>query len=449
MKKTLLFLICTFYTCMSFSQGKKLIDGVAAVVGNNIVLYSEIDAQYYQMLSRITADEHAKCELLEQMMVSKLLIHQAKLDSVVITENQVESELDRRIKYFIQQIGSEEKLEEYYKKSIFEIKADFKELIKEQLLSQNMQSKITASIAATPSDVKTYFNQIPKDSLPLINAEIEIAQIVKSPPISLQQKKDVQAKLETYRKRIINGEEFSTLAVLYSQDISTAKRGGEVGYVNRGDLVPEFEAAAFRLKEKDVSEIIETKFGYHIIQLIDRRGEQINVRHILLKPEIFPEDLAKSKLFLDSIKTRIEGGKISFDEAALQFSDNEETKNNGGLVINPQTGTSKFEPDQLDPGTFFQIDKLKVGEISSAVLLATADGKEVYKLLLLKSRTAPHQANLRDDYQKLQAAALSAKQSKAMEEWVKEERKKTFIEVAEPFQSCENIARWIKKDHSN
>jgi peptidyl-prolyl cis-trans isomerase SurA len=446
MKKLFIFLICGASSIVAFSQGKKTIDGIAAVVGNNIILYSEIDIQYFQMLSRVSVGEKAKCELLEQMMVNKLLIHQAKLDSVVITDNQVESELDRRLKYFIQQIGSEEKLEEYYKKSIFEIKADFKELIKEQLLSQNMQSKITKDITATPSDVKAYFDHIEVDSLPLINAEIEIAQIVRSPPVSEQQKQDVKRKLEVYRKRIINGEEFSTLSILYSQDPSTSKKGGEVGYVGRGDLVPEFEAAAFRLKENEVSEIVETKFGYHLIQLIDRRGEQINVRHILLKPEILAEDMAKTKQFLDRIKTRIEGGKISFDEAALKFSDNEETKNNGGLVINPQTGTSKFEPDQLDPGTFFQIDKLKVGEVSSAVMLPTPEGKEVYKLILLKSRTSPHKANLKDDYQKIQAATLSGKQSKAMEDWVKEERKKTFVEIGEQFRSCENMAGWLKKE---
>lgn len=445
-KRIIVILVCSFYSLLISAQEKKLIDGIAAVVGNNIIMYSEIDAQYFQLLTKNPNGANLRCELLEQMMTNKLLIHQAKLDSVVITENQVESELDRRLKYFIQQIGSEEKLEEYYKKSIIEIKADFKELIKEQLLSQNIQSKISRDISASPSDVKIYFEQILPDSLPLINAEIEIAQIVKSPPINAQQKLEVKNKLEGYKKRIQSGEEFSTLAVLYSQDPSTAKKGGEVGYVSRGDLVPEFEAAAFSLKEKEISEVIETKYGYHIIQLIDRRGEQINVRHILLKPEVLAEDMAKSKQFLDSIKTRIEGGKISFDEAALKFSEHEESKNNGGLLINPQTATSKFEPDQLDPGTFFQIDKLKVGEISPAVLLSSSEGKDVYKLLLLKSRTAPHKANLKDDYQKIQSAALSSKQSKAMNEWVKQERNKTFIEIGKEFKSCGNLAGWTKKE---
>lgn len=443
-KYTLLFLFYIQYFLV-FSQEKKMIDGVAAIVGNNIIMYSEVDAQFTQMLGKGNIDESIKCEILEQIMVNKLLLHQAKLDSIKISDNQVESELDRRLKYFIQQIGSQEKLEEYYKKSILEIKSDFRELINEQLLAQNMQSKITGNISSTPSDVKKYFEKIHPDSIPLINAEIEIAQIVRTPPIGLQQKEEVKNKLEGYRKRIASGEEFSTLAVLYSQDISTAKKGGEVGYVGRGDLVPEFEAVAFRLKENEVSEIVETKFGYHIMQLIDRRGEQINVRHILLKPEILAEDLIKAKYFLDSVKTRIEGGKISFEEAAAKFSDNDETKNNGGLIINPMTGTSKFEPDQLDPGTFFQIDKLKVGEISSAVSLTTQEGKSVYKLLLLKSRTSPHKANLKDDYQKIQAAALTLKQNIAMQEWVEQQIRKTFVEVGPPFKKCENLKEWTKK----
>ena len=430
-------------SCFCVAQNKT-IDNIAAVVGSNIILQSDIEIQYLQYVSQSNvANESIKCDILDQLLLHKLMINQAQLDSVQVTENQVESELDRRIRYFVTQIGSEQKLEEYYKKSILEIKAEFKQAIREQLLAQTVQSKITKDINASPSDVRAYYETIPKDSLPYINAEVEIAQIVRNAPVSDEEKKSVKEEMEKIRKKITDGADFAAIAALYSQDPGSAKKGGELGFVGRGELVPEFESTAFNLKGSEVSSIIETKYGFHIIQLIERRGEMINVRHILLKPKINPSDLENAKIFLDSVANLIQKKTITFLEAAQKFSDDADTKNNGGLMINPQTGITKFETDQVDPALFFQIDKLKIGEVSSPMLMQAADGKDAYRLLFVRSKTEPHRANLKEDYQKIQTAALNEKQNKAILDWVKKKKSSTYIKVDKAYQNCEILKDWF------
>lgn len=441
-----LFAFCIFYIStlqLSFAQpASKVIDQVAAVVGSKIILKSDIEQQYLQFISQGNyANEKMKCEILDQLLLNKLLLNQAILDSVEVTDAQVQDRLDRNMEYFVQQFGSEEKLQAFYGKSILELKEDYRTIVKEQLMIQNEQQKITKDVTASPSDVKNFYESIPPDSLPYINAEVEYAQIVRTIPVSAEAKEKIKEKLLGYKKRVENGEDFAALAVLYSQDASS-KNSGELGFRNRGELVPEFEAAAFRLKKNEVSDVVETKFGYHLIQMIERRGEQISVRHILLKPEISSEDLVAAKTAIDSVVALIKSGKKTFSDAAQQFSDDVDTRYNGGNVVNPQNGTTRFESDQVEPAVFFQLEKMQPADVSNPVLSSNDAGKQAYKILYLKGRTNPHRANLSEDYQRLQEAALTAKQNKMLMEWVKKKKSNVYIHVTDEYANCTNLKEW-------
>lgn len=437
-------LIALLFANVLFAQDKDIvINKVVAVIGSNLILQSDIEAEYVQYLAQgnePSAD--IKCSILEELLFQKLLVNQAELDSVEVSEGQVEQELDQRIRYFVAQIGSEQKLEEYYGKTIMQIKNDFKDDVRKLLLARTMKGKITSDIKVTPSDVRTYFNSIPVDSLPFINSEVEIAQIVKTPPISDAEKKYVKEKLEALRDRIMRGEDFATLAVLYSEDPGSAKNSGELGFVKRNELVPEFAAEAFTLKGKEVSRVVETQFGFHIIQLIERRGEEVNVRHILLSPKTNSSDLLKAQLEVDSIRGLIAAGKYTFAEAAQKFSDDKETKYNNGLMINPSTGTTRFEMDELDPQLFFIIDKMAVDEISNPVKLMGTDNKASYRIVQLKTRSTPHKANLKDDYQRVQQIALVQKQNKEVDKWIQKKVNTTYIRIDEQLANCKFTHNW-------
>lgn len=456
MKKYLTgFLIFLLFSYSLLAQnGPTVIDQVVAVVGNTIILESEVEAQYLQLAGQHNVDtskkEMVKCQILNELLLQKLLLNQANVDSVTVSESQINAELDRRIRFFINQIGSQEKLEEYYNKSILEIKNEFKGHIKDQLLTQTMQGKITKDINVTPAEVRAYYESVPKDSLPLISAELEIGQMVKKPFLSEEEKQEVKERLNALRERVLKGESFSALAALYSEDIASARKGGELGFVNRGELVPEFEAAAFSLKPGEISKIIETQYGFHVIQSIERRGDQVNVRHILLKPKVSSQSLNIAKEKLDSIYNLLVDKKFTFAQAAEKFSDDTETKFNGGLMINPQTGTTKWEPDQLEPTIFFTVDKLKLGEESKPVLIQSPDGKQSYRIFYLKVKTEPHKANLKDDYQRIQQMALNQKQNKAMLSWVKKKKSSTAITIDKDFLKksavCPEIVKdWVKQ----
>ena len=441
--KILFVVITTLVPIISFAQ-PQVLDKIIAQVGNEIILKSELESQYIQYLSQGNSEnDTVQCQILDQMLLQKLLIHQAQVDSVTVSDAQVEEELDKRIRYFVRQLGSEQKLEEFYDKSIIEIKTEFKDVIRDQLLVQTMHQRITGDIAPSPAQVKTFFEKIPEDSIPFINMEIEVAHIVKKPKISDEERAAVRLRLDELRQRILAGEAFSTLAILYSQDPGSAKKGGELGFTERGQLLPEFEAVAYNLKGDEVSQIVETKFGFHIIQAIERRGDRINFRHILIKPEVSPADLNKVKSELDTIVTKIRNNEISFAEAAEKYSDDTDTKFSGGLIINPNTGQSRFETDQLDPNLFFIIDKLKPGEISDPVLMDTDDGGKAYRIVQLKTRTQPHKANLRDDYQRIKEAALAELQNEAIESWMEKKRKNTYIQIDENYKTCQLIKEWV------
>jgi peptidyl-prolyl cis-trans isomerase SurA len=451
LKQTKIFLLLIVVFC-SNSRAQDLpkpkgiiVDKVAAVVGKNLILASDIENQYSQALSSGETPP-PKCSVLEELLFTKLLVHQAEVDSIEIPEKQVQQELDQRMRYYVAQVGSEEKLEEYYGKSIAQLKEDFKEDVREMLLARQVQQGITADVKVTPSEVRTMFNSFSVDSLPLLNAEMEIAQVVKKIEVNEDEKNIVREKIRKIRDRIVDGEDFATLAVLYSEDTESAKRGGELGFVGRNDLVPEFAAEAFNLKGKEISRIVESQFGFHIIQLIKRRGEMINVRHILISPKFSSADLKKAQLELDSIKNQIALGKITFEEAALKFSDDTETKLNGGLLINPATGTTKFDVAEIEPGLFFILDKLKLGEVSDVTKQAGSDNKPAFKLLTIKSKSEPHRANLKDDYQRLQNIALQQKQAKTVNTWINKKRKQSYIKVTEEYMGCQFRNTWFDKE---
>jgi len=445
MKKILIFLPLFFLLGMRVSHAQgKVIDQVVAVVGSKMIMLSDIENQYIQYIMQgySKKDTTLKCSLLEELMFQKLLLNQADLDSVTVTDSQVETDLDRRVKYFSKQMGGDEALEKYYNKSLLEIKTDFRDVIKNQLLQQTMESKITDNIKVTPSEVREFFKSLPYDSIPTVASVVEIGQIVKIPKPNEAEKKIAKDKLNAIRDRILAGEDFATLAVLYSEDEGTSAKGGELGLTSRGELDPDFEAVAFKLKEGEISPVVMSKYGYHIIKLIERRGEMINVRHILIKTKAATEDLLKSKLSLDTIYAKLKADSFSFEKAAWKYSD-DPSRTNGGLLVNTETGSSKFEPEQLDASVFFVIDKLKVGEISQPVPMKTDDGKQAYRILYLKSRTDPHRANMKDDYDFIQTAALKQKQNKATEEWVKKKAAKTYIHISDEYKKCKLNYQWF------
>ncbi len=425
-----------------------VIDRVVAVVGKSIVLESDIQNQFlnYKLQREIRGSvSDMKCRIIEEILFQKLMVTQAEVDSIVVSEVQVEADLDRRLSGFIQQFGSQEKMEEYYNKTLTEIKKELYEIVHEQMLAQQVQSGIVSGVDVTPSEIRSFYKSIPEDSIPLIKTEYVIAEIVKNPPISIEEKLRVKEQLIGIRKRILDGSSFSTLAIMYSQDPGSASKGGELGFYGRGQLYPEFEAVAFKLKEGEISNIIETEAGYHIIQMIERKGDYVNVRHILLTPKVSPEDLNIARNQLDSIAGLIRSDSITFEDAVSRFSEGENV-NNGGLIVNPYTMGTTFEAEQLDPQVSFVIEKMQVGEISNPVPMKTEDNKDAFRVVLLKKRTQPHKANLVDDYTKIREWALQNKQMETMSNWIEEKSKDTYVKIIDEYKSCNFEHNWGDND---
>ena len=444
LKYILLLLNLAAFTLQVFAQNPALtIDKVVAVVGEKPILLSEVSAQFEQMKAQNpAADSSMYCVILEDLILQKLMVNQAEKDSIEVTDAQVDGELDKKIRYFVAQIGSVEELEAYLGKSITQIKEDFRDKIRDQLLIQQMQSKIAGDVKVSPADVRKFYTSIPKDSLPFVESEIQVAQIMRKPPVNLAEKDRVFKEISDIRQRIIDGKSFASMAAFYSEDVGSAAKGGELGFVSRGDLVPEFEAAAFQLKGKEISPVIESMYGYHIVQLIERRGELINVRHILMAPKASPDDLEKARIKLDSLSQQIRLGTISFEDAAQRFSDDAESKNNGGIMVNSATGSTFFEISQLDQSLFFVVDKLKLGEISEPIVVRSGEKKEAYRIVMLRSRTEPHVANLEDDYQRILTAAENEKREEKVRDWIARKRKSFFVKINPDYSWCTFINDW-------
>ena len=429
-----------------FGQNPIVIDKVIAVVGDEIVTKSELERQFTSLVTQgMKVSDQSRCLILEDILYSKTLLNQAKVDSIEITDKQVETEMDRRLRHLIGQFGSEERFVDYYKKPISQIKDEMRSSMREQLLIQRMQGVITSDITVTPKEVEAYFNSIPEDSLPLINAEIEMAQLVINTKTTLASIEDVKKRLREFRERVISGEKFSTIAVLYSEDEGSATQGGEIGFVGRAEVAPEFAAAAFKLKQGAVSQIVKTEFGYHIIQLIERRANKVNVRHILLKPKQDPKSFEVARSRIDSIADLIAADSISFQDAVKKYSEDEETRKNSGLIVDPISASSMIPMDQLDPATFLVIDKLEEGELSEAVEIADPRKKPGYRIVRLNKRTEPHRANLKQDYQKIKLAARAEKEQEMLKEWMDEIIEKTYVTIDEEYsQDCNYRQNWLK-----
>lgn len=428
------------------SSKVKVIDGIIATVGDEIVLRSDLENQKIQMRSQgMRMSKDADCGVMEDLLYEKLLLHQGGVDSVEVSEAQIQSEMDKRLNVFIEQIGSREKLEEYYGKSLSEIKEEFSEVLRKQMVVQQMQQRITQDVKVTPSQVREFFNQLPEDSLPFINAQVEVAHIVKYPPENFDENRRVRNKLREYREEILSGEkDFATIAVLYSEDPGSAVRGGELGMQSRGTFVPEFDAVALSLAEGEISDVFETQYGFHIMQVMEKLGEKYNARHILLKPRVSQADLMKAKAELEDIRKLIMSDSLTFAQAAVRYSDDEDSKNQNGNIINPSTGSSRFEMSELDPQIFLSIDTMKVGQVSNPAFFQRRDGRKAYRLIQLRLRTEPHRANLRDDYQIIQEAARGQMSGEAISEWIHNRIRVTYIDIDESFHTCPFEYDWAK-----
>ncbi|NTE03380.1 peptidylprolyl isomerase [Agrobacterium tumefaciens] len=439
-------LICLFLNTYA-QKGKHNIDKVAAVVGNNIVLLSDLNQQYTQYLYQGNpANEDVKCKILQNTLTQKLLKQQAEIDSVMVEDGQVDDEVNKRMRYSMQRAGGQERLEQFLNKSVLQYKDEIRPSVKDELIAQKMQAKITENINVTPMEVEKYFKTL-GDSIPEFNTEVEVGEIILDPKLTKAEKQRFHDKIEALRLRVKSGDDFGVLAKTYSEDPGSSADGGDLGFFDRSTMAKEFTAWAFKLKAGEMSPVFETEFGFHILQVIERRGEQVHARHILVRPATTPESLNRLKLHADSIYNNILSKKISFAAAASLFSDNKETKFNGGMMLNAENvqARSTFIPvDKLDPSVFLVIDTMKIGAISKPNLYTAADGKQAYRILYLKSKIPPHKANLAQDFPKIRDAAQSDKINRTLSEWFEKRRESTYIKIDDEFNTCNELKIWTK-----
>lgn len=432
-----------------FSQEppRKIVDFVLAKIGNQIVLRSELEAEIEQIKEsgEVVSDE-LRCAIFHELIKRKLMIMQAELDSIPVSEDQVEDELNRRLSYFAGQMGGEKKLEEYLGKSLTEYKKEMRPKMRQQLLSRTMESKITGDLKISPSEVKEYFNKIPKDSIPLIKAEFELGQIIINPQSSDLAKEYALESIRKIREDIVlRGADFGKMARNFSDDRYTAERGGALDEFGRGEMVPEFERAAFKLQKDSISPIIETKYGFHIIKMIERRGERVEVLHILIRPKLTSYDVQDAIHLADSIRNVFIKNDATFCELASKYSDDDQTKGACGMFTDPQTGSSKISIEYLDKQMMSAVSKLMPGQLSEPEIVDMPNGIKAIRLFYLKSETQPHQANLKDDYPRIQFNALEKKREEVMNEWLMKRLEKTYIEINDEYLKCDFIDNWNKK----
>ena len=435
---TNIFLLFSFYM---FSQS---IDKIQAKIGSEILLISDIENQYNQVLSQgVVNTENLRCNIIDELLLQNFLVHHAKIDSTIeIVQDDIDAEINNRISFFEKQLGSLEKVESYFNRSISSMEDELMLIVKDQFYSQKKQSKIINDVKITPNEVKDFYNKLITDDIPTVPTKVELSQLVILPTISKEKEQIIKDKLNSFRKRIYDGEDFKVLATLYSDDPGSASSGGELGFMSRGDLVPEFERAAFKLKKDEISEVVQSKFGFHIIQMIERRGEQINVRHILLKPKFSSSSLKSASDKITSIKLEIDSNLLSFEEAIIKYSD-DDSKNNGGLIINPQTGTTQFTYEELDPSIRYMVEKMSEGDISKPSLTKSQDGTQAaYRLLKIKSKKLEHKANVIDDFDLLKEYALANKKQTVLDNWVIDNLDATFISLSPELSKCPCYNKW-------
>ena len=451
MKKIIfpLLLILSVVPVKSWAQ-KNLIDEVIWIVGDEVILRSDVEKQRLQALAdgtRIQGDPY--CVIPEQIAIQKLFLHQASLDSVVVSESTITSQVEYKLNEYISQIGSKEKVEDYFHKSISALREEMREIFKNQKIISEMQQKLVGKIQLTPGDVRRYFKDLPKDSIPEVPAQVELQVISFQPPVPPEELIRVKEVLRDYTDRVNSGKsDFSVLARLYSEDTESAKRGGELGFFGKGVMVPEFTSVAFSLTDpKKVSRIVQTEMGFHIIQLIEKRGDRINCRHILLKPKVTYSDRESGFHKLDSISNLIRENKITFEQGVLAYSQDKNTFMNAGLMLNDKAETSKFEYQDLPPEIAKVAYSMNVGEISKPFsMINKATNKEVVAVVKLKSKVQNHTANLTDDYHMLKGYFEGMKKNEFLKNWIAKKQKETYISIDPAWQNCEfQYPGWVKK----
>ncbi len=432
---------------ISNSSQKQKIDGVIAKVGDYIILDSDIDKSYLEISSQGgSVKDITRCQMLGKLLEDKLYAHQAIQDSLKVTDSEVKSMMEERLNYMVEQIGSMEKVVKYYKKnSEEEFRSYFFDILKEQKLTSEMQKKIVDDVQITPEEVRNFFKKIPTADLPIFGVELEVAQIVVTPKVSDEEKQKVIDKLNEFKKEIQEGSSFSTKAVLYSQDPGSRATGGFYKMNRKTPFVKEFKDVAFSLAEGEISAPFETDFGFHIIYIEKIKGQEVELRHILLTPVVSEAALKAAKEKITLIKKRIEDKELTFADAARSLSDEKETKANGGALINPKTQDTRFELTKMDPSLYSQVSNLKEGEISLPIIDEDQSGKKKYKLITVTNRIEEHVADYAKDYIKIKELALKEKQIKTIGKWFDEKIKETYIKIIGEYRECNFTNNWLKK----
>ncbi len=433
-------------TTLGTSAQDKIIDQIVSVVGGNIILKSDVEYMYIQNQAQgVTTDGDMKCEILENLLVDKLLLAEASLDSTIeATPSQINQQMEGQMQQYIAYLGGEKEVEKYFKKSIALVRAEMQDNIKNRLLTQQMQSKIVEKVTVTPSEVRAYYRTLKKDEIPQIPTQYEYAQITYQPDVDITEENRIKARLREFKKKIEEGTSFATMAVLYSEGPS-AKDGGELPFSGRAQLDPNYAAAAYNLKGDRVSNVVKSSFGYHIIQTIEKQGEKIKTRHIILKPKVSEEALQKVAARLDSMATLIRKKELTFEQAAMMYSYDINTRNNGGIAINMNTQSSKFSIEELDPDVSKIITNLHINEISEPFRTVDENQREIYKIITLINKTEGHPANLQNDYQQLAELFMSKKKEDTLQEWILKQQEDNYISIDETYVNCNyRFKNWIK-----
>ncbi len=446
-KLTISLAALTAFCALAAPIKKNVVDEVAWIVGDEPIFRSEIEEQYMQARSEgthIEADPY--CVIPEQIAVQKLYLHQAKLDTIEAPEAQVAAGVDKRLNFFIANLGSKEKVEEYFNKPLPQLREQLMDVMRTSYITDQVQSQLTKNVKGTPNEVRKYFDALPEDSIPYIPMQVEAQIISVNPVIPQQEIDDVKARLRDYSDRVNKGEaEFSTLAILYSEDGSNMQ-GGELGFHNRADFVPEFSNVAFNLNDpKKVSRIVETEYGYHIIQLIEKRGDQVNVRHILLTPKVSGKELTDATVKLDSLRKEIVAGKFTFDEAARFVSQDKDTKNNRGVMMNMQNGSTRFEMQDLPPEVARKVELMQPGDISEAFIMKDQKkNRDVVAIVKLSTRIPGHKATLADDFNLIKQMYENHEKEKVITRWVEQKIQDTYVKISDGWDKCEfRYKGWI------
>jgi len=442
------FLLLTLFSTLHLSaQDRLLIDKVIARVGTETILLSDVEGQYgYAIEQSGFVDPSVKCQIIESLIGQKLIVHHAKLDSVEVSPDQIESNLDYRIDQVLRQMnGDEAFFEEYYGMTVNEMRDNLRDDLTQQMLAETMQMQILNEVSITPKEVKEFYNSIPTDSIPYLNAEVELKEIVLKPEVSSEAKTSALKKILDLRKQIIDdGADFAELAKIHSDDPGSGSQGGNLGYAERGTFVPEFEATAYSLEKREISEPIETEFGFHILQLLDRRGNKINLRHILVKPAITEADNLKAKEKLDTIKAKVLRGDITFAEAVKKYSfDKMPSYHNNGLVQNPQTGSTTFQTSELSFDIYLAAEEMEPGDLTDPLDFDVPTGEKYFRLIKLLSKTKPHKASLEEDYTKIQRFAKESKKNEYFSTWLKDKFENTFIKLESGYLDCPDLDKLI------